>query len=803
MISNYLKIAFRTLWKFKAFASINLIGLSLGLTAGLLIMIYVADELSFDSFHSNIDRIYRVNTKFFNSSGGAEGGFDANAWPVGATLRKDYPEVEAVLYTRSASGLMINHQDKYIRQNIHFASPEFFQIFSFEIMKGNRATALNEPYSLVITEDMEKKFFPGQDALNKTLTIADTLSFVITGVMKNIPSNSHIQLDMVCSMATFEVLNPSFSYDDGWGNINMRNYIMLKPGTDVKAFASKARGIYERGAGQMMKDWGVKAEVEFEPVKGLYLTTLSGNGMGPVGSIERVYLVGGIAFFVILLACINFVNLATARSAYRAREVGLRKVVGSSRAGITRQFLSESFVLTILSFAIAVMLSALVLPLFNDLLAKNYQLTTLLDPMIIAGAIGLILLITLLAGYYPAWIMSSLKPAEVLKGKLQTSKRGVQLRRTLVVFQFVVSISLVVGTLIVVDQLEFMQKRDLGFAKDEVIVVNSARVRSPNPGAFKTFRNELEALASVSSVTHTNALPGSPGWQGQVAYPEGKSGDDAVSVQYMAIDENYISTLNLQLVAGRDFDAARESDADGLILNEAAVALMGWASPAEAIGKRITSPSGYPAGEVIGVVKDYHTAGLQHNIEAVAMDFNPQASHLYAIRYRASDTQQLIESLNSLWKKTFPGFDFNYFFLDQHFEAQYQSEQRLAKVFTLFAMITILIAVIGLLGLVSFMVVTRTKEIGIRKTLGANVGSIVKLLSMEFIVLVVAANIITIPLAWYFAEGWLQKFAYRMAINPLLFVWSLLMALGITMITVSYQTIRAATEDPVKSLRSE
>ncbi|MCU0368653.1 MAG: ABC transporter permease [Cyclobacteriaceae bacterium] len=803
MLLNYFKIAFRNLVKYKGFTLINLFGLAIGLTAGILIMVYVLDELSFDNFHEKSARIYRVNTTF-QTDGSLGGSNETNGWPIGKVLEKDFPEVEAVLYTRNAFFLTINHEDKRMHEKMHFATPEFFQMFSFPLIKGNSQKALTEPYSVVISEDMEKKYFPGGDALNKTLVMVDTLHMVVTGVMKKIPSNSHIQADMIVSFSTYTALETSFSYDDGWGNINMRNYVLLKEGTDFENFSAKAKNIYMDRAGQMMKEWGVSAYVSFEPIERIYLYSKSGNGMGPLGSIDRVYLMAGIAAFVILLACINFINLATARSVHRAKEVGLRKVVGSSRNGLIAQFLSESFVLTLLSLIVSIGIVLILMPYFNQLIGKNYELISLVNLSILASIAMLVLLVALLAGYYPAWIISALKPTEVLKGKMQTSSRGIQLRRTLVVFQFVISAGLVSGTWIVIDQLTFMQKQNLGFDKDQVIVLNGARIRSFSESTKETFKDQLAALAMVDKVTYANALPGSSGWQGQVAYPEGKSGEDAVSVEYMSVDENYLELLGLELIAGRGFDKQREADLkEGLIVNATAVTAFGWTSPEEAIGKKITSPSGTPAGEVIGVIKDYHQEGLQQKIGPVAMAYAPQFSYLYAIKYKAANTQDVISSLQNLWASTFAGYDFDYFFLDQNFEAQYQAEKRLANVLSLFAIVTMVIAAIGLLGLVSFMVVARTKEIGVRKILGADVFSITTLLTKEFVMLIVIANLIAIPLVWYFADQWLQVFAFRTTVNPLLFLGTMVIALTATLLIVGAQTIRAANANPVNSLRSE
>lgn len=804
MLTNYWKIAWRSISRFKGYTIINLVGLALGLTAGMLILLYVSDEVSFDRFHEKRDRVYRVETAFFTpESGKPDGSTDTNGWPVGAVLRKDFPEVEAVLYTRNASFLSINHEGKRIQEKSHFASPEFFEIFSFPLIKGNEKTALKEPFTAVISERLADKYFRDRDPLNATLIIADTLSFVVTGVIQNIPSNSHIQTDMLLSFATYPTLDQSFRYDEGWGNINVRNYVLLREAIDHDLFRAKARNLYVEHAGEMLRSWGVSAYVILQPLNTLYLTAGT-NGLGPLGSMQRLYLLSGIAAFVIVLACINFINLTTARSVYRAREVGLRKIAGSTRSRLVKQFLSESLLLTLLAFVVATALVGVSLPLFNTLLAKQYSLSALATAPVLGGTLALILIVTLLSGYYPALVMSGMRPADVLKGKLLHSAKGANLRRGLVVFQFVISFGLVMGTLVIVRQLNYMQKQELGFAKDEIIIIDASRANSANPDGYKTFKSELESLALVNDVTFTNSLPGRPGWLGQVAYPEGKSGDAAVSVEYMAVDEDYISALSLKVIAGTSFDSRFPAHyADGLVLNETAAALFGWATPTEAIGKEITSPSGYPAGEVIGVVKDYHQFGLKHKIGPVVMDYNPDASYLYAIRYQASDTEQLVSSLNKLWTKHFPGDDFKFSFLDDDFQRQYQAEQRLATVFLVFAVITIVIALIGLLGLVSFMVASRTKEIGVRKVLGADVPGIAGLLSKEFVILVAIANLIATPLVWYFAASWLESFASRITIDPILFLVTFVIAILFTAITVSFQTIRAAMADPVQSLRYE
>ena len=812
MLSNYLKIATRSLIKFKDYAAINLIGLALGLTSGILILVYVLDEISFDRFHAHANRIYRVGTDVVDiKSGNVNSSLETNGWPIGALLEKDFPEVERGVYMRNGSNLEINHDGKRFEERIYYAGKEFFNIFTFSLVKGDPATALSKPNSIVLTESAEKKYFKGEDALGKTLVFADTLLFVVTGVMKDVPRQSHMQFDILISFATYEAMNDGFSYGDGWGNLNIRNYVVLKEGVDKERFFKKAHNLYMDHVKNEMLKYGMFMYVDFEPLNEIYLHTKRGNGMGPLGSIDRVYIVSGIAIFVILLACINFVNLATARSAYRAKEVGLRKVVGSTRGSLIRQFLTESFLFTLLSFLIAIALIGSVLPLFNTLMGKNYDLSVLANPIIITGMILLVAIVTMLSGYYPALVMSSMRPADVLKGSLKTSPRGIQLRRVLVVFQFMISSALIICTLVVVSQLDYMQNRDLGFSGHQVIVLDMDKVTdrggagsSKKSTPYEVFKNELQNLSTIESISFTNAVPGRPGWVGQWAWAEDRSNEGSISMEYMAIDEDYIKTLGLTIIAGRNFDLSRPSEIeDGLIINETAVEKLGWEKPENAIGKRIDSPSKHPAGMVIGVVKDYFELGLQQHILPMAMDYNPKRSRYFAIRFKTTGTADLVSNLEKLWKKYHEGYEFKYFFLDVNFARQYQAEQRLAKVFTLFSVLTILIAVIGLLGLVSFIVTSRTKEIGIRKILGAGTFNITQLISREFLILIVIANTIACPMVWYVGNWWLEGFAFRTTIGIGLFLTTFCIATGVTLITVSFQTIKAALSNPVNSLRNE
>ena len=804
MLRNYFKIAFRALLKHKAYAGINLIGLALGLCAGMFILLYTLDELSFDQFHQHKDRIYRVNTDFVDTKTGSSSTNNTNAWPIGKIMAEQFPETESVLYIRSASFLTINHQQKRMKERMHFATPAFFSVFTFPLIEGDASSALTQPYQIVLSEQLAKKYFPNESALNKTLLIADTLTFTVSGVMKDLSKNSHIQTQAIVSFTTYEKLEQSFSYADGWGNINMTNYVLLKDGGDAVAYQLKVKNIYMNNVADMLKTWGAEAYVSLEPMSDIYLKSKAGNGLGPSGSIDRVYLLLGIAVFVLLLGCINFINLATARSVYRAKEVGLRKVVGSNRTSLIFQFICEAFVITCLAAFGALALLGLLLPFLNTLLNKQYNLQDLAQPTLLLYGLLLMLVVSVLAGFYPAITISGMQPAQVLKGRMQTSTKGTKLRQSLVVFQFVIASVLVTGNFIVLDQIKFMQEQDLGFGKQQVLVLNAGRVNNTNAQSLISFKQALQGLSFVQSVSLTNAVPAMPGWVGQIAYPEGKAGELSTSVEYIAADEEYLKTLNIELITGETFDPSKPYLLEnGLIINEKAVTEFGWKNAEEAIGKKIDSPSGAPKGEVIGVVKNYHQEGLQNSIRAIAIDYNADYSYLFAIKMSTEDYKNMLPTITQVWNKHFEGNEISYFFLDEKFESQYEQEHRLASVLTAFSFVTLIIAGIGLLGLVSFMVLVRTKEIGIRKLLGANATALIYLLNREFIVLVLLANVFAIPFVWWLADEWLQNFSYRMEVSPLVFVVTLVVALLSTLLLVSYQTIRAAFANPVESLRSE
>lgn len=794
-IMRTIRLALRNLIKFKTHSAINLTGLSIGLAFGSLILLYVLDETSFDNFHEKGDRIYKVVTA------SPEGGMETNSHPVGYQLRTKYPEVEAVLYTRwAAPSFKLNHKDKRYEHKVFYASEEFFHIFSFPLKSGDPETALKDPYSIVITESLENVYFDGA-ALGQTLTLRDSIDFKVTGVVRDLPENSHIQFEMLMSFSTFPDFR-YFSYSDGWGNFDIRNYVLLKEGEDPEKFQAKITHIYNENVGDWLEEMGIEFTTKLIPLKEIYLGERFYNGFGPNGSAKRVKTVSIIAIFLIILASINYINLSTARSAYRSKEVAMKKIVGSSRKGIIAQFMTESTLLAFIAFVIATFFILSILPFFNDLMAKNYDLSSFFKTEFLISVFGLILLVSFLSGYYPAMVISRLNPLSALSGKLGKTYQGLSLRKILITIQFFISSTLVLATILVISQINFMRTQQLGFEKEQVLIIDATDV--PRNGGRIVLKNNLKNLPGVLSVSYTNALPGRPGWQGQWAYP-GKEEGEQVDTEYMAIDENYISTLGLQLIAGKNFEIEKASELEeGLIINESCVIAMGWDGPEDAIGKRIVSPSKTPEGTVIGVVKDYHGLGLQDQIWPKAMDYaGDDYGRYYAIKYDAMQTYDLIKSIEKTWDQAFKTYPLEYFFLDEDFDRQYQEENQLAQVLSIFAIMVIIVSAIGLMGLISFIALSRTKEVGIRKTMGATIPQIILILSKEFMYLVFIGNLLAIPLIWYYGNEWLNDFAYHTSINPIIFVITILITSVIALITVGLQTYKTAKMNPVNALRYE
>ena len=794
MLKNSFKIALRILRRHKGFAAINLGGLAIGLAACLLIGLYVQEELAFDRFHENADRIYRL-------------GHGSVGWPYGRILAADFPEVERVVYMRSYPTFSIEHEGHHYFEDMLYADAGFFQLFDFPFLMGDPETALTEPYSLVLSERLARKLFGEAQAVGRTLTLDDELEFTVRGVVRS-PRRSHIRFDALLSFDTLRARDPEgfeIQMSSGWLDLNVVNYVQLREGTDAEAFEEKIRGLPQKHAQEYLDRWGAKYELGLEPLSRIYLYSDYGNMLGPKSDIAYVYLLGFIGIFLLMIAGANFINLATARSLNRAKEVGVSKVVGSSRNALIKQFLYESLLTCLISVILAVGLAALAVPYFNGLAARSLSARYLFTPQDLALILGLVLAVGILAGLYPAISFSSFRPYQALKGRFGAGQRGLRLRRGLVMLQFVISGTLILATLVVLGQLRYMQQQDLCFDSQQVLVLDARRAPGQELArSGEAFKHALASHTSVRSVSSTGAVPGRNGWRGQISFPEGWPEDQSMSLEYVPVDYDFIDTLGLNVIAGRSFDPTFASDKDrAVMINESAVNDAGWASPEQSIGKRFASPgSRKPEGIVIGVIEDYHHHGLQERIGP--MMFGIRAGNgLFALRIDTAQASAAVSHLAQTWNRFFEGYPFDFFFLNEEFGREYEQERRLMRIFGTFTFLTIFIACMGLFGLTAYMAVQRCKEIGVRKVLGASVLDIVALLTKDYLKLVLFAFLVAAPLGYFFMHKWLENFAYRTSIKIDVFLIGGALLVLIALGTVTFQAIKAALADPIKSLRYE
>jgi putative ABC transport system permease protein len=812
MLRNYLKIAVRNLWKNKTFSFINIAGLAIGLSCFLLIALYVLDELSFDKYNANADRIYRINSDI--RFGGADLHMPVTSDMMGQILKKDYPQVEQYtrLYTFNGDKLIKKGNEYINEEHVGHADSTFFDVFTLPAIEGDTRTALDEPNTVVISESMAKKYFP-QDAshvLGKTIEVKDEKNplYKVTAVIKDIPENSHFHFDFLFSMK---------NVDYNWGQLTSHNfytYIRLKKGTDPRAFEKnfdqyidkyvlpEAKQFMNINSMEEFKKAGNSLVYSLMPLTQIHLHSNRQFELSPGGNIQYVYIFSAVALFILIIACINFMNLTTARSANRAREVGIRKVLGTEKRQLVKQFLFESTTMVVLALLIAIPAVWLVLPLFNDMAAKQMTAASLLTPYILPLLIALPFVVGLMAGSYPAFFLSAFRPIEVLKGKLNLGSKSGVLRSVLVVFQFFTSIFLIIGTVVVYRQLHYIQTRNLGFNKDQVLIVNGVGALNNNMVPFK---NDVLQLPGVSSGTLSGYLPVSNSsrsdntWSTE-AVMTSKTGFD---MQNWAIDYDYIKTMGMQIIKGRNFSREFGSDSSSIIINETTAKIIGYKDP---VGKqlfRAVDAQGHVgAFTIIGVVRNFNFETLHHEVGPLAFELSTGGG-LASFKVNTANINQLIAQVQGKWKSVAPGLPFSYRFLDESFNEMYRSEQRVGKIAFVFSVLAIFIACLGLFGLATFIAEQRTKEIGIRKVLGASVQGIVQMLSRDFIKLVVISFVVAAPLAWYIMNKWLQDFAYRINISWWIFLAAGLTALLIALVTVSFQAIRAAIANPVKSLRTE
>jgi putative ABC transport system permease protein len=808
MLKNYLKIAFRNLYRNKIFSIINISGLSIGLCTCLLIGLYIWDELSFDQFNEKHSRIYRIDSDI--KFGGAEMKLAVTSDPMGKTMVKDYPEVEKAVRFRSYGSFLVKKGEQNIKEGrVIYVDSEIFEVFTLPMVDGDAKTALQEPKTAVITESIARKYFNQTNVVGKTLTLDRSELFKITGVIKDMPQNAHFHFDIFLAMNTIDE-----SKQGNWLSHNFNTYLLLKPNANAKKLEAKFPQFIQKyifpQAAQVLQ---IKNMAEFEktgnyvrygliPLDKIHLYSDRVAELGANSNIQYVYIFSAVALLILLIACTNFMNLSTAKSANRAKEVGVRKVLGSHKANLIRQFLTESVVLTFIALICAIMLAELFLPYFNQLANKTLTLSGLGIGRLLTILLIAAFLVGLLAGIYPAFYLSAFNPVIVLKGKLGAGLKNQSLRSVLVVLQFSISIALIISTIIIYQQLNYIQNKKLGFNKEQVLIVNDAYGLGKQS---QTFKENVLRLPEVQTATLSGYLPVPSGRNEMSFFPEGRMEQDkAVSVQNWYGDHDYVKTMGLEIIKGRDFSQAFATDSSAIIINETAAKIFGFTDP---IGKKIMRIEDLKSGQtitykIIGVVRNFHYESLRQNIGAwglVLGSSNGSAS----FRLKTKQMASLLPKIEVEWKKIANGQPFLYQFMDEQFDSIYRTEQRVGKIFITFAGLAIFLACLGLFGLAAYATEQRTKEIGIRKVLGASILNIIGLVSRDFMRLVLISFVIASPIAYYLMSQWLQDFAFRVDMGWGVFAIAGGLALLIALLTISYQTIRAALKNPVDSLRYE
>ena len=810
MIRNYLKVALRNLWRNKTFSLINIIGLATGLCCFILIALYVLDELSYDRFYKNSDRIYRISSDI--RFGGAETKYPFTSDMMGQTLKKDYPQVEQYtrIYNSNGSKLVKKGTQFITETRVAHADSTFFDVFGLPAIAGNTHTALYEANTLVITETTARKYFGNvNNAIGKIIETDDNgkTLYKVTAVIKDIPSNSHFNFDFIFSMK---------NADYRWGQYlshNFHTYLLLKPGITPAAFKKnfdqytdqyvlpEAKAYLQITSMDEFQQSGNKLEYSLTPLTGIHLYSNRPFELSPGGNIQYVYIFSAVAIFILLIACINFMNLTTARSANRAKEVGVRKVLGTERKNLITQFLSESTLTAFISCILAILLAFAIMPLFNSISGKTMSVLHIFTPAIIPVLVLLPFAVGLLAGSYPAFFLSSFRPIEVLKGRLRSGRSNGSLRSALVIFQFATSIVLIAGTIIIYRQLHYIQTKNLGYNKDQVLLIENGYALQNKLEAFK---QDMLQQPGVVSGTISSYLP-IPSSRSDNIF----SGEQVIdakngfSMQEWVVDYDYLKTLGIELIKGRNFSRDFGTDSNAVILNEATAKTLGYTDPVgQHIYKSGMGPGSAASYTIIGVVKNFHFESLKRDIGMVGL-FLGRSTGFVSFKMNAANAPAILKYAEKKWKTYAPEMPFSYQFLDAAFNNVYRSEQRVAKIAITFSVLAILIACLGLFGLATYMAEQRTKEIGIRKVLGASVGNVVTMLSKDFLKLVTIAFCIAAPLAWWAMHNWLQDFAYRINISWWIFGIAGVLALSIALFTISFQAIKAAVANPVKSLRTE
>ncbi len=808
MFRNYFKIVFRNAKKHPMYVLINLVGLAIGMAVSIVILLYVQFELSYDTYHPDADRIYRVSRAWYNQDGEESLHLGHLAPPFGPLMQSDFPEeVEVAARLFNFDALIKSGSNAMVEERFFFADSEAFDLFSWEIVEGEAQKALTEGDGIILTESTAKRYFGNESAIGKEILAelaGQEFTFQVRGVMKDMPENSHFHVDFLASMIpVVQFYGGQEAFMSNFGSNNFSTYIKLKEGVDGNAFEAKLPAMIDRHMGEnqagipMSKGTALK----LWPITDVHLYSNLASEIEPNGNMDYVIVYLAVALFILLIACINFMNLSTARSSLRSMEVGLRKVMGADKGILIRQFMGESFVMTLFAMILAVLLVYLFLPVFSDFTDKTLSLNFFAHPEYLLGIIGLMILVGLISGSYPALFLSGFMPAKVLKGAFKAGKGHENFRATLVVGQFAISVVLIVAVLVVVRQLDYMQNKDLGFQKEDIVLLPSSNRINEN---YLIFKDRLENHKGIQSVTVSTRVPSGRllDSQGATAEVNGELTQLNIRIADIQVGHNFLKTFGIPIAAGRDFDFNLASDStEAFILNETAVREVGWSSPEEAIGKQFLY--GNRRGFVTGVMKDFHFESLHQPIVPIVFYIPSTQMNLISVKVDAAQKEEVLAYLKGEWAEMRPDYPFEPTFVDEGFDRQYEAESKVRTIFTFFSALAILISILGLLGLVTFATAQRTREIGIRKVMGAETGNILVLLGKDFLKLVAIGFLIAIPVSWFGMNNWLEDFAYKIGISWTVFLWAGLIAGIIAALTVTSQTLKAAWANPVKSIKNE
>lgn len=800
MLKNYLTTAFRSLLRHKAFSAINILGLAIGLAACLLIVRYAHFELSYDRYLPESEQIYRVRLDRYNA-GELGSQWAAGCSAIGKALKEEFPEVEA--YARmSEKSAIIKYGDQIFREEkMFFSSEDFFRVFKYKLLSGDPETALIEPYTAVVTASTAKKYFGEEEAVGKVIRYNDRYNFTVSGVVEDQPANTHLKFGVLLSFATYIELIPNV--DNAWQWDGFLNYIRLKEGHDPAALEAKIPAMVEARIGEELRKTDHKMVFSLQPLKDIHLYSRLMVETEPGGDGDTVYALLGIGFFIIVIAWINYINLSTSRAMYRAREVGVRKAMGSYKTQLVMQFMLEAVLTNAFALVLAFAIMLAVMPLFAELTRQQLSFEFFLEGAFWGTVAVLLLAGSLMSGFYPAFVLARFQPSQVLKGKMSTSQKGIALRKSLVVLQVTASVFLMTGTLMVQRQLSFMQNEDLGVNIDQTLVIKGPDVSdSTYLDRIGSLKNRVLAQSHVKSMTASSAVPGrQPGWNAGGIKLITQTESESKQYRIIGMDYDFIDAYGLEIVAGRKFSRDYGAETSNVIFNETALRWIGFTNPEDLLGKKIDFWG--QQYTVIGIAKDFHQQGLRESHEPLIFRLIPEIDGFYSIKLSTGNLNKSIETIKEAYLELFPGNVFEYFFLDDYFNQQYETEQTFGKVVALFSGLSIVVACLGLVGLTAFSAAMRTKEIGIRKVLGASEGSILGLLVKEFMLLITISAALAVPLSWWAYRGWLDNFANRIDLSAWLLIMPGILVAAIALITAGSQTLNAAKSNPAKALRYE